>query len=272
MRFDDIPYAIRLTDQEEWGVTRKDLNRILTLDRQGSFVAVKGARRIGLITTTRYGERLAWIGNVIVDRKHRGEHIGQSLVQTALKHLQKSGVLHIALYCFNDNVKFYRRLRFVRDAPFARLRREPARHPPSPTGLRPHRKLPLVQLLSLDRRAFGADRSRLIRTVLRTKAGWYVGSPSAYLLVKESGGMCEIGPWVCSKLPTRQDAAMLRLALSRMAGKPIEVSCLREHPAYRLFRRMGFQLLSRGYRMYYQRVADVGMDEANFALGFLDKG
>jgi GNAT superfamily N-acetyltransferase len=271
MRPDDIPFAVRLTDQEEWGVTGREFRRILGLDPDGSFVATRGAKRIGLATTTQYGRRVAWIGNVIVDRAHRGEHIGQSLVQTALKHLQKSNIQHIALYCFNENVKFYRRLGFVRDVPFARLRRKPVLRLPNPPKTHSVRRLSFARLLLLDKRAFGADRSRLIHTVLQKRDGWYLSSPHAYLLVKESDDFCEIGPWV-SRKPTPQDAQMLTLALSRIAGKPIEVSCLREHPTYALFRRLRFQVLNRGYRMYYRTLVRLGRDEDNFALGFLDKG
>ena len=272
MRFDDIPYALHLTDQEKWGVTRADLLRILKLDGRGSFIAAKGSRRVGLITTTRYGRKLAWIGNVIVDRNYRGAHIGQSLVRIALKHLQKSNIRHIALYCFDENVKFYRRLGFIRDAPFVRLRRKSARAAPTSHAHMAHRALPVWGVLSLDKKAFGADRSQLIRMVLRSKSGWYLGSSNSYLLVKESREMYEIGPWVCSKQPKAQASEMLDLALRMIGRKPIEVSCLRNHQAYGLFRKHGFRVMSHGYRMYLSRIPRIGDPAANFALGFLDKG
>jgi ribosomal protein S18 acetylase RimI-like enzyme len=270
MRFEDIPYALRLTDQEKWEVTRADLLRILKLDPRGSFIAAMDSRRVGLITTTRYGRKLAWIGNVIVDQNYRGAHIGQSLVQTALKYLQKSNAKHIALYCFDENVKFYRRLGFMRDAPFVRLRRKSTRA--APTSLaHVARTLPIWGMLSLDRKAFGADRSQLIRMVLHSKSGWYLSSPNSYLLVKESREMCEIGPWVCSN-PMAQPGEMLDLALRVTGGKLIEVSCLQNHQACGLFRKRGFRVTSHGYRMYLDRVARIGDLAANFALGFLDKG
>jgi predicted N-acetyltransferase YhbS len=271
MRFDDIPHALRLTDQEKWGVTRADLLRILKLDPRGCFVAAMGTRRVGLTTTTRYGRELAWIGNVIVDRNYRGAHIGPSLVKAALKYLQKSNTKHIALYCFDENVKFYRKLGFVRDAPFVRLGRKS--RPASPTSVAHSglRRPPLKRVLSLDRRAFGADRSRLIRLVLRSKSGWYLGSSNSYLLVKESVEMCEVGPWVCTRQPA-QASEMLDLALRMIGGKPIEASCPRNHQAYGLFRKRGFRVMSHGYRMYFDRIGRIGDSAANFAFGFLDKG
>jgi ribosomal protein S18 acetylase RimI-like enzyme len=277
MRSDDIPYALRLTDQEKWGVTRRDLTRILKLDPKGSLVATSGSRRVALITTTRYGRKLAWIGNVIVDRNYRGAHIGQTLVQNAVKYLRKSNVEHVALYCFDENVEFYRRLGFLRDVPFARLRRRPIPFRSASAATVAPQALPLWVVMSVDKKAFGADRSRLIRMVLRTKAAWYLGfsngpSANSYLLVKKYKEMYELGPWVCVSPPEAQPSKMLRLVLAKTAGKPIEVSCLRNHQAFGLFKKYGFRVMSHGYRMYYDRVPRIGRPEANFALGFLDKG
>jgi ribosomal protein S18 acetylase RimI-like enzyme len=277
MRFDDIPYALRLTDQERWGVTHRDLTRILKLDPKGSLVATEGSRRVALITTTRYGRKLAWIGNVIVDRNYRGVHIGQSLVHSAVEYLRKFNVEHVALYCFDENVKFYRRLGFVRDVPFARLRRKPIPLRSTSATTAAPQALPLRAVLSVDKKAFGADRSRLIRMVLRTEAAWYLGfsnGPSAksYLMVKKYKELYELGPWVCISPPKAQPSEMLKLTLAKTTGKPIEVSCLRDHQAFGLFKKYGFRVMSHGYRMCYGRIPRIGELEANFALGFLDKG
>lgn len=116
---EDIPFAIRLSNQEKWGISRGDFERLLTLSPRGCFLAYVGDRKLGLATTTSYGREAAWIGNVVVDRAYRGKHIGASLVEHAVGHLQKSGVKRIVLYCFNENVEFYRNLGFVKDVRFA---------------------------------------------------------------------------------------------------------------------------------------------------------
>jgi predicted N-acetyltransferase YhbS len=277
MRFEDIPFAIRLTDQEKWGVTRSDLTRILKLNPAGSFIANEGPRRVGLITTTRYGRKLAWIGNVIVDRKHRGKRIGHSLVQKAVEYLQRSKAEHIALYCFNENVTFYRRLGFVSDAPFVRLRRKTKPFPSTPLASAAYQRLPLRSVLASDKKAFGADRSKLIRMVLRTRTAWYFGfsngpNASSYLLVKKFKDMFELGPWVCIDPPNGQPREMLSLALARITGKPVEVSCFQHHPAFALLRKNGFRTMSHGYRMFFGKISRIDKREANYALGFLDKG
>lgn len=277
MRGQDIPFAIRLSNQEAWGVTREDLTRILQLDPTGSLIAAEGAKRLGLTTTTTYGKKLAWIGNVIVDRRYRGKSIGSSLVQSAVERLQRLGTQHIALYCFGENVRFYRRLGFVRDVPFVRLQRNPRPLHSTPLTPNPPRTLPLREVVEADGRVFGADRSRLIRSFLLTKAGWYLGfsnapSGASYLLVKEYKEMSEFGPWICINPARAQPSEMLHLAIGKTGAKPIEVSCFRNHQALGLLKKNGFRVVRQGYRMYFGEIARIGRPEESYALGFLDKG
>jgi predicted N-acetyltransferase YhbS len=275
MRRDDIPLAIRLSDEERWGVTRRDMARILRLDPKGSFVASMWGKKVGLVTTTSYGQKLGWIGNVVVNQEYRGKHIGQNLVQTAIEYLLKRHTKHVALYCFDNNVKFYQKLGFKRDAPFLRLLR---RTKPSLPFRKAQPEFALSRLLSMDKRAFGVDRSRLIRNVIVTKAGWCTGisnnrSSGSALLIKNYQDMSEFGPWVSVNAPEAETREVLRLALSKTWRKPIEVSCLRSQGvALRLLTRNGFEVINHGHRMYFDRVAKIGEDSASYALGFLDKG
>src|SRR5271157_902360 len=124
MQPDDIPFAVQLTNQEEWGIPPRDFQRILKLDPLGSFIATEGTRRIGLATSASYGSKAAWIGNVVVQKRHRGKHIGQTLVSQTVDYLHRKHVKHVALYCFDENVEFYKKLGFLRGTPFGRLRRE----------------------------------------------------------------------------------------------------------------------------------------------------
>lgn len=278
MRDEDILFAIRLSNQENWGVTRRDLERILQLNPRDSFVATDGSTRVGLLTTTSYGKILAWIGNVIVDRHRRGKGIGHSLVEAAIEHLHRERVRHIALYCFDENVRFYRSFGFLRNAPFVRLVRKPT--PLTAKHAQPERNQsnPPRALYSADENAFGADRSRLIRLVLESRLGWYVGlkspdSSGSYLLVKTYKDSYEFGPWVCVAPMGEQPAQMLQMALCRTARKTIEASCLRNNAkAFRLLRRNGFEVVRHGYRMYLDRISELGNDDSSYLLGFLDKG
>ncbi len=278
MQGSDIPFAIKLSNQEKWGTTRIDFERLLNLSPRGCFIAYHGRRKVGLTTTTRYGKRLAWIGNVVVDKDFRGKNVGHQLVEHAIAYLQKLRVEHIGLYCFKRNVSFYEDLGFAEDTQFLRLHRKPKRitFRTVPPDLGP--AISLKRLLWADRRAFGADRSRLIRLVLSTGAGWHVGSAQnstgiSYLLVKDYHDMYEYGPWV--NIRTRRDlpTKILLQILAKTQSKPIEVTCLRDNAqAVTLFKAHDFRVMEEGYRMYFGRKAHIAEDRAQYALGFLDKG
>jgi ribosomal protein S18 acetylase RimI-like enzyme len=278
MRNEDIPFGIRLSDQEKWGITRNDLRRILRLNPRGSFVAYEGARRLGMATTTSYGKKVAWIGNVIVDQRYRGKHIGQRLVEHAIASLKKSEINHIAIYCYNQHVEFYDNLGFIRDGKFLRMRRRGSEvhYPGSPHYLED--KLAFDRLLLIDRQAFGADRSKLIELLRREANIQFMGfsrgtESAAYLIIKTFPKDSEYGPWVGVKANKDELIAMLRAALVKTGSNPIEVSCLRNNtPALDLLRAHGFRTVMEGSRMYYEERPHIGNDRSQYALGFLDKG
>lgn len=277
MRTEDIPFAIGLSNQEHWGITGSDLGRLLRLTPAGCFIASDGAKKLGLTTATTYGRKLAWIGNVIVHKKYRGRHVGQSLVEHAVDFLKRSRIQNIALYCFREHVRFYENLGFLKDAQFVRMRRRPmvtSRRPTTILGPAPS----LTNLLRADRRAFGADRSRLVRDVLARKVAWYIGSTHprgnlSYLVVREYRDMCEVGPWVSFNPSRREAEQTLSLALHRVGKLPLEGSCLKSNAkALHLMQMSQFRILREGYRMYYEKRSRIGNDRAQYALGFLDKG
>ena len=274
----DIAFAVRLTDQEEWGITPSALRRLMRLNPRGCFIAYEGITRIGLTTTTVYGKELAWIGNVIVDVDHRGMHMGQSLVEHAVAFLQKSNVKHIALYCFNEREKFYENLGFVKDTQFIRLRRGAARPKHYENPSQSFEPPTLAKVMAADRKAFGADRSKLIRDVLHEKAGWYIGSgrdtsSASFLMAREYSDDYEFGPWVCTN-PLHDDPdEMLNRALTVIRPAPVEISCLQNNRgAVHTLKAHEFRKVREGYRMFFEQRSDLGNDVLQFALGFLDKG
>jgi hypothetical protein len=277
MQATDIPFAVKLTNQENWGVTQRDFLRLMRLNPRGCFVASEGNTRLGITTTTVYGKKLGWIGNVVVDNKHRGKHIGQTLVTDSVSYLRKSRVKHIALYCYDPNVRFYSSLGFVKDQSFVRLGRSARRGKKGKTGnfLRPQS---LHRLLAADNRAFGADRSNLIRSMLAEKTGWILepteSAPSpSYMMVKKCLHDCEIGPWICFEPSHKAAKELLTHALHMTGPLSIEASCLRgNHKAVEMLKSFDFHPIRLGHRMFFDQKASIGDDGAQYALGFLDKG
>jgi predicted GNAT family N-acyltransferase len=278
METGDIPFAISLSDQEDWGVTRRDIQRLMGLNPRGCFVAYEGITRIGVTTTTIYGKELGWIGNVIVDKDYRGKHIGNSLVEHAVSFLRRSSVRHIALYCFKEHVRFYENLGFVRDRSFFRLRRSAITIEHLKNQVNFQRRPSLARVIATDKKAFGADRSKLIRDVLSKKAGWFLGlsrdhSCVSYLMVREYSDMYEFGPWISIDSSLNEENEMIRRALAMIRPVPVEASCLQENQRpLQTLKTNDFRIVREGYRMFFKERAHIGKDSAQYALGFLDKG
>jgi ribosomal protein S18 acetylase RimI-like enzyme len=277
MRGDDIPFAVQLTNQENWNIPPRDFQRILKLDPRGSFIATEGTRRIGLTTSASYGREIAWIGNVVVQKRHRGKHVGQSLVTQAVNYLHKKHVKHVALYCFDEDVEFYKKLGFLKGARFGRLRREGTEVSHSTPEINSHQSLTLSAILTVDKKAFGADRSKLIRDLIRSKVASVLsiahGDARAYLLIKDYEDMCELGPWVSVRASREELNLILRESFTRTRGKAVEVSTLlRSVQVLRMLNRYDFRMVRTGRSMYFDEIPRIGAPAAVLALGFLDKG
>jgi len=232
---------------------------------------------VGLTTTAHYGRRVAWIGNVVVKRRYRQRHIGLRLVEHAVNYLTEIRVKHIALYCFKENVSFYRRLGFVGGSGFVRLRREPDRHPVRVKVEASSKPLTLSSVLALDARGFGADRRRLFTALLREGIAWYLAYQTkygaSYVLVKKYYDMNEIGPWISFGLSRHELDLLLQAIIGESGRKPIEATCPSTNDVLlRMMERRGFHSINEGRTMYFKRIATLGRPKAIVAHGFLDKG
>lgn len=273
----DIPFAIQLTDQENWSIPKQDFERILRLNPRGSFIATEGMRRVGIATTASYGRKIAWIGNVVVREQYRGKHIGQTLVTHAINYLHKTHVKHVALYCFDENVEFYRKLGFIEGSRFTRLRREAKRASKKPERNDSFNRLTVPAILSLDRKAFGADRSSVILDLLNSRSASVFsvvhGQGRSYLLAKNYADMCELGPWVSFELSDAILDAVLGESLLQASGMPVEIARLLDHAqTAAMFRRHSFRVIKTGCSMHLHAIPRIGSPAGILALGFLDKG
>jgi len=273
----DTRFAVRLAEQEDWGIPARDFERILLLDPRGSFVAMENAKRVGLATTISYGTQIAWIGNIVVAESRRGRHIGQSLVKHAIGYLGRKGVARVALYSFDENIEFYRKLGFKMGDRFARLRRK--MRPVFSSGSEPRDQGTMRRsaILAMDRKAFGANRSRLLVNVLDSGAGTYIGyssgSRQSYILVKDYADMYELGPWISFGLRRAELEDMLRLILNTAKGKPVEIACpLKNRRILAILSRFDFTRINQGHVMCYRKLSELGKPKTVVAYGFLDKG
>ncbi|MDV3309104.1 MAG: GNAT family N-acetyltransferase, partial [Cyclobacteriaceae bacterium] len=88
MEWSDIPSGLSLCRSAGWNQLHRDWEMFLTLHPDGARVCVdEEGNVVGTVATIRYGDRLAWIGMVLVDPSHRRKGIGLRLLENALEML-----------------------------------------------------------------------------------------------------------------------------------------------------------------------------------------
>src|SRR6185295_4451302 len=156
----DIPAAMRLKEAAGWNQTEADWRRLLSLEPNGCFAAVKEGRLVGTTTTTTYGSELAWIGMVLVDPQERRQGIATQLMKVALDYL-KDKVATVKLDATAQGQPVYEKLGFQFESVLERwsgTSKVRGAETPKVDGMR--------DLLALDRVAFAADRSRLLEKLI----------------------------------------------------------------------------------------------------------
>jgi len=274
MRMADFKEIIKLTDEERWGFGPRDLRRIRILAPRGCLVAELEGRLVGLTTAISYGKRLGWIGNVVVARAYRNAGIGSSLVRTAVRHLLRSRVRSVALNSYFENKSMYEQLGFTTAGGFLRVVMSEC----SAKRIATRKNIPFSEILKLDRRAFGADRSRLLRLLLKEfPSSWTWiddrSGLSGYALVKEYQDSSEIGPCVSERMNHQAVTKLLEPVLALARKWPVEISVPESNQTVlEAVIGMGFRVERKGLVMNIANPDRVKIGPAIVAFGFLDKG
>jgi GNAT superfamily N-acetyltransferase len=204
----DLGAVDELRRLAEWNQTPEDWRRLLDLEPQGCFLAVLDNELAGTVTTTAYGQAIAWIGMMLVHPKHRRQGIATHLMGQSIEYLRRRAVRSIGLDATPAGYPLYEKLGFVPEWTLTR-RQRPARHenPPSPLGAAPSATRDLADadwdaVEQIDAAAFGAPRSRLLRGLARHSLKalvWPAGQPAAgWGLLRAGANADYLGPVTCA--------------------------------------------------------------------------
>jgi GNAT superfamily N-acetyltransferase len=226
----DIPAAMRLKEAAGWNQTEADWRRLLSLEPNGCFAAVKDGRLVGTTTTTTYDE-LAWIGMVLVDPEHRRQGIASQLMNVALEYLS-GRVETIKLDATALGQPVYQRFGFEVESEVERWTGT-AGSTGDESQSRVSLELNVVrELLELDRVAFNADRSKLLEALIKDACVPPVlfraadGALRGYALARSGTRKTYVGP-VVAKEPELIDT-LLDEMLSQLRGRAIYIDINKE--------------------------------------------
>jgi ribosomal protein S18 acetylase RimI-like enzyme len=222
----DLAAAMQLKEAAGWNQTEHDWRRLLTLEPNGCFCAIKDGRLVGTTTTTTYGRDLAWIGMVLVDPDYRGQGIAANLMTIALDYLN-ARVTTVKLDATPQGKPVYEKFGFQVESLIERW---------SGTGRSTECNIQrqtvpgrgeLRELLMLDRLAFNADRSKLIEALVRNASIPPLmvrasdGAVSGYAIARSGTKADYVGPIIAKDRQSLE--TLLDQVLSRLPGRRIYI-------------------------------------------------
>lgn len=247
----DIPAGMRLKDVAGWNQTCQDWERFLQLNPDGCYVAERDGRVVGTVATIIYEGRLAWVGMVLVDPALRGQGIGTALLRQAIAHLDARRIPCIRLDATPQGRPLYERLGFKAEYETDRyaLRRTACQAVASS-----RESEDLDAIVAMDREAFGADRSDLLRSVADAAPEFAMLARQGerlegYALGRRGSLADHLGPWMARN--ERAARAVLESFLDRSGRDMMFVDVLRDNRwARTLLNEKGFEFARPLTRMY----------------------
>lgn len=277
MGYDGIGQALKLINEEGWGYTPVELERMVRLDPHGSFLY--GEERVtGVLTCVTYS-RTGVVGHLVVAKDARGKKIGKTLMQKAIDYCEARGCDSIVLFATKEGQGLYERFGFeVRREAFCRHSKLQAKDMgPAGNPCQRLRKEDLGEVEALDATLFGDDRSRLLPGLLEEypNNSWKLsrgGRIAGYAMGRTTPEGFDFGPWVCTS--GEKDAELLFRALLRSFGPGhIYMSGFAENEGARrmmgsldLINSWNVRFMTRGKDRYAKRVDQV-FGVMSFELG-----
>lgn len=250
-----------------------ELRLFRCLEPDGVFLACMDENPAGMVATILYSD-YAHVGLMGVHRDFQRQGVGIALMQYVLDRMHQQQVPVVRLDASRSGQPLYESLGFVPfDEVYVLQRQKQLREYHVPPGLQIVTAQTLDLLTDSDTEAFGADRSRLLQTLLKTYPGRAFmqrdkqGYVDGYLFVQEK----RIGPWV---MPGNADPEpLLQAALSLPFPGVVSVVVPAENPgAVALLRKHGFKIVRVNRHMACGASAPAGLRHLIFGQTSLSMG
>ena len=241
-RKEDVPCFLGLAATENWVAEPWEFDFLLSSFPAGCFSARDNAGvAVGFVTSLRH-DVSGWIGNLIVDQRHRGFGIGEALFLEALGSLRNVGVETFWLTASKMGKSLYERHGFSSTDTIIRWTgRGGEQVAPSHTA---KGECDAV----LDQLGWGDRRDGLL--AVTSRRGTILGGDGAFAVIQPCGRAVQLGPF--SALSPDRAAGLLDEALNRQpTGIAIYVDTpAQNHAAVTLLRERGFKNNGANLLMY----------------------
>lgn len=241
---EDIPRFLQLADAEEWIVLPWEIPFLLESFPDGCLCWVddSGEKR-GFVTASVH-RRSGWIGNLVVDRDHRGAGIGSRLFDRALSALRARGVSTIWLTASPAGKTIYEKRGFQEIDRVIRFIGRGGTPPPLPTD--PMQTVP-PDIPKIDGQGWGDDRSTLIGRCIDN--GTLISRGDGFLLIQGFGDRFQVGPW--GSQSQEGGEMLLRMGMGRIGNTNFFIDTLAANSSsMNLLFRTGLRAVGENSLMY----------------------
>lgn len=268
---DDIPAAMRLSEAAGWNQIEQDWSTVLALAPGGCWVREADGNVVGTVTAISHGQKLAWIGMMLVDPGYRRRGIGRSLMEHALAYFEGAAVETIKLDATDAGYPLYRGLGF-RDECLIERWSGIARPVPRESATPDVRLLMGVEEVSaLDQEAFGVSRTAVLRSLRRRCTQECLRTSEGYVMARPGSNAHFLGP--CVAREAGQARRLIKSILAKHYGETVFWDLLPGNElASDLARELGFTCVRRLKRMWRPGACERNETAPNLAMQFAAAG
>jgi len=270
----DMPSLMRLKNDESWNQTEDDWAFLIDQNQHYCLVACNKELVVGSVTAMKYGNNLAWIGMMLVNKDYRGQGISKLLLNTIIEKLQDCD--SIKLDATAAGIPVYTKLGFSAEYEICRMT---VSELPVDTQVQfenPDYKIQPIndsnknQVSALDQQFYGVNRSELLQFLLDHQQDncWSLkqgNSLTGYVFCRKGSQYIQIGPLLAQS--TAEAKILLTKVFQNLSGKPILVDVLKQqHELVDWLISMGFVEQRSFTRMYLKNSIGTGQLENQFLI------
>ncbi|MEO9894140.1 GNAT family N-acetyltransferase [Aurantibacter sp.] len=256
MLIEDMDSIMQLKNAEQWNQTELDWSLLINLNPKHCFVACYKNKILGTVTAMIYGNKLAWIGMMLVSKDYRGLGIGKLLMNTIIESLKS--ITSIKLDATLAGIPVYKKLGFKTTQEVLRMTStlllSLKEAPLYDTTLQPITKNNINEIAEFDKKAYGVNRLALFMQLLKQENtnNWCLrkkGEITGFILGRNGSKYYQIGPLIAQS--TSDSKILLGKTLINLSGKPILVDVFQEETEFvEWLITIGFEIQRSFTRMY----------------------